>query len=487
MLQPRWIVALSSFVLCSALASGPADSDLKTRWKQVVTATETAEWGVGKLHERRGQICDPWREIGKPLPADKGKGCTVVFIADPHDVFTVADLPLDQQDNFQNTQHYEEAWNIHGSGFLGDSLPRAPQDIDPVCYIVNSSSGVLALGYEEGNGDKLLPCPGHRRAAPFTEADLLSADADLEDMCNQCYHSVCTGSVRAQDCGNSGTGGVDVGEGDAAVTLVEQVNPAYHCHLTMADEGACDYVQYDQHEESREYHMEYAVLCGWQNIRDLNIIYCDCTAEAGTANNCQRDHCLEMAYEGVVCGNCNGCSQSRAYDSIFIPPNAEDRFDGSCGAVRSGATEAVRNESRMMCSKGLNCPVYNGREGCLFHCSLFDSNSETWTDPECPNPACSDGVQNQDEADVDCGGICGETCTAPFGYDYRGCTSQTVSGRECQRWDAQEPHAHNRTPQNYPHAGLVNNYCRNPDGESGGPWCYTTDASQRWEYCDVGC
>jgi len=28
------------------------------------------------------------------------------------------------------------------------------------------------------------------------------------------------------------------------------------------------------------------------------------------------------------------------------------------------------------------------------------------------------------------------------------------------------------------------NYCRNPDGEKT-IWCYTTDVSKRWEYCDV--
>ena len=34
-------------------------------------------------------------------------------------------------------------------------------------------------------------------------------------------------------------------------------------------------------------------------------------------------------------------------------------------------------------------------------------------------------------------------------------------------------------------AYLEENYCRNPDGESGGAWCYTTDPKVRWKYCDV--
>ncbi|XP_071178210.1 putative macrophage stimulating 1-like protein [Mytilus edulis] len=29
------------------------------------------------------------------------------------------------------------------------------------------------------------------------------------------------------------------------------------------------------------------------------------------------------------------------------------------------------------------------------------------------------------------------------------------------------------------------NYCRNPDNEEYGPWCYTTNPDVRWEFCDI--
>merc|ERR1719203_2246680 len=48
--------------------------------------------------------------------------------------------------------------------------------------------------------------------------------------------------------------------------------------------------------------------------------------------------------------------------------------------------------------------------------------------------------------------------------DYRGTQSVTRSGKTCQEWTSQSPHAHSRTPGNYPSAGLgAHNQCRNPE------------------------
>ncbi|XP_035660817.1 uncharacterized protein LOC118405426 [Branchiostoma floridae] len=56
--------------------------------------------------------------------------------------------------------------------------------------------------------------------------------------------------------------------------------------------------------------------------------------------------------------------------------------------------------------------------------------------------------------------------------------------RVCKRWDSQYPHSHPHTPQAHPDAGLEENFCRNPDNKER-PWCYTMDASKRWDFCDV--
>ncbi|CAB9499427.1 Apolipoprotein(a) (Fragment) [Seminavis robusta] len=67
--------------------------------------------------------------------------------------------------------------------------------------------------------------------------------------------------------------------------------------------------------------------------------------------------------------------------------------------------------------------------------------------------------------------------------DYRGTINVTASGRTCQRWDSQAPHAHGKTPTQFPE--LEENYCRNPDGNTASIWCHTTDPNKWTDLCEV--
>uniref|UniRef100_A0A8C6SRI3 Hepatocyte growth factor b n=1 Tax=Neogobius melanostomus TaxID=47308 RepID=A0A8C6SRI3_9GOBI len=75
-------------------------------------------------------------------------------------------------------------------------------------------------------------------------------------------------------------------------------------------------------------------------------------------------------------------------------------------------------------------------------------------------------------------------CITCNGEDYRGPMDHSESGRECQRWDLDEPHKHLYHPKRYPDRGLEDNYCRNPDGRQR-PWCFTMDPNTPWEYCHI--
>ncbi len=125
-----------------------------------------------------------------------------------------------------------------------------------------------------------------------------------------------------------------------------------------------------------------------------------------------------------------------------------------------------------------------------------------------------------------------------IGDGYIGTTNKTYRGLTCQRWDSQFPHTHARNDSNrctktlssvfmmtehfkiacflncdnwlartssltsalrtkcgesiffvpsFPEATIsdADNFCRNPDLEPQGPWCYTTDRAKRWQYCEI--
>ena len=109
---------------------------------------------------------------------------------------------------------------------------------------------------------------------------------------------------------------------------------------------------------------------------------------------------------------------------------------------------------------------------------MMDATTTTTTTPPPPSTTTT---KSQSGCILD-SATCG--CADSGQSDYRGTIAKTVNGRTCQAWNSQSPQTHNRTPANYPTAGLDSNYCRNPDGEPSA-WCYTTDPNVRWEFCAV--
>merc|ERR1712142_463876 len=70
--------------------------------------------------------------------------------------------------------------------------------------------------------------------------------------------------------------------------------------------------------------------------------------------------------------------------------------------------------------------------------------------------------------------------------NYRGTLAVTKKGHTCQDWDKDTVQSNTgNEPWDAPNAGLVKNFCRNPDGDSSGPWCYTLTDGERWDNCDI--
>jgi len=75
------------------------------------------------------------------------------------------------------------------------------------------------------------------------------------------------------------------------------------------------------------------------------------------------------------------------------------------------------------------------------------------------------------------------------GHGYVGTVSVTKSGKQCQKWSLNTPHAvpSKYTDDKFPDGSRLaaNSYCRNPDLSWTGLWCYTMDPNKEWEECNV--
>ena len=78
-----------------------------------------------------------------------------------------------------------------------------------------------------------------------------------------------------------------------------------------------------------------------------------------------------------------------------------------------------------------------------------------------------------------------KTCLDSNGVNYRGHEQFAKNGDRCKYWSnlsMRNPF----NPRRKPSKGLDANYCRNPDGDVRGPWCYVEIwPKKRFQYCDI--
>uniref|UniRef100_A0A8D0D7Q3 Macrophage stimulating 1 n=1 Tax=Sander lucioperca TaxID=283035 RepID=A0A8D0D7Q3_SANLU len=171
------------------------------------------------------------------------------------------------------------------------------------------------------------------------------------------------------------------------------------------------------------------------------------------------------------------CNIPQCKDEVCITCNGED-YRGQVDHTVSGK-ECQRWDQQYPHQHIYQPEKYPDKSLDDNYCRNPDASPVPWcytTDTEverenCEISKCSKLIQQQ------------TNCFRGRGEDYRGKVNETTSGIPCQRWDAQHPHE--RNPRTHPEANLTENYCRNPDGDQHGPWCYTTDPKTEFDYCAI--
>uniref|UniRef100_A0A8C8WMV2 Kringle domain-containing protein n=1 Tax=Panthera leo TaxID=9689 RepID=A0A8C8WMV2_PANLE len=74
-------------------------------------------------------------------------------------------------------------------------------------------------------------------------------------------------------------------------------------------------------------------------------------------------------------------------------------------------------------------------------------------------------------------------CYQGNGQSYRGTSSTTITGKKCQPWSSMAVITKVWEALHTP--AFCFQYCRNPDGDVNGPWCYTMSPRKLFDYCDV--
>lgn len=78
-----------------------------------------------------------------------------------------------------------------------------------------------------------------------------------------------------------------------------------------------------------------------------------------------------------------------------------------------------------------------------------------------------------------------EPCVPERGRHYQGRLAVTLFGAPCLAWDSQQAKALSKDQDFSPAVPLLENFCRNPDGDEEGAWCYIGEKTGDFEYCDL--
>ncbi|XP_043569706.1 hepatocyte growth factor isoform X1 [Chiloscyllium plagiosum] len=115
------------------------------------------------------------------------------------------------------------------------------------------------------------------------------------------------------------------------------------------------------------------------------------------------------------------------------------------------------------------------------YCRNPDGREAPWcftTDPEIRVAYCFHIPRCENKTPIS------EECYQGTGTTYRGSVSKTRTGIHCAPW-VNYSQAIARITLDTNTESLAENYCRNPDADKHGPWCYTSDPLTPWDYCAI--
>lgn len=78
-----------------------------------------------------------------------------------------------------------------------------------------------------------------------------------------------------------------------------------------------------------------------------------------------------------------------------------------------------------------------------------------------------------------------ESCVPDRGQQYQGRLAVTTHGSPCLVWASSDAEALSKDQDFNREVKLVENFCRNPDGDEEGVWCYVAGKPGFFEYCDL--
>lgn len=78
-----------------------------------------------------------------------------------------------------------------------------------------------------------------------------------------------------------------------------------------------------------------------------------------------------------------------------------------------------------------------------------------------------------------------DACIPERGRYYQGRQAVTAHGSPCLAWASSQAKALSKDQDFNPAVPLVENFCRNPDGDEEGAWCYVSEEPGGFEYCDL--